>query len=123
MSVLLDTSILVDLLRGKPAALAFVGGLAKPPSLSVVTVAELRAGQRSAREAVTIDQLVGSYAIHDASLAVAERAGAYLRQYRKSHQLDMADILIAATAAHHGLALATLNLKHFPMFTHLTAPY
>ncbi len=70
-----------------------------------------------------VDQLVASYTIHEASLAIAERAGVYLRQFRKSHHLDMADILIAATASHHNLPLATLNLKHFPMFPHLEAPY
>jgi predicted nucleic acid-binding protein len=123
MSVLLDTSVLVDVLRGKPEALAFVDRLAAPPALSVVTVAELRAGERSTRETGMVDRLIASYTIHDASLAIAERAGAYLRQYRKSHRLDMADILIAATAAHHDLVLATLNLKHFPMFPHLAAPY
>ena len=31
--------------------------------------------------------------------------------------------LIAATAEHHGLDLATLNVKHFPMFKRLKAAY
>ena len=33
------------------------------------------------------------------------------------------DALIAATAKAHGLPLATLNIKHFPMFDGLTRPY
>jgi predicted nucleic acid-binding protein len=123
MSYLLDTTVLVDLLRGKPAAAVFVNGLAVRPTLSVITVAELRAGERSAKEAGMIDALVASYAIADISLAVAERAGGYLKAFRKSHRLDMADVLIAATAAEGRLPLATLNLKHFPMFPDLTAPY
>jgi predicted nucleic acid-binding protein len=123
MSHLLDTTILVDLLRGKAAATAFVNGLAERPTLSVVTVAELRAGQRSAKEAGMIDALITAYAVHDIGLGVAERAGAYLKQFAKSHRLDMADVLIAATAAEAKLPLATLNLKHFPMFPHLAAPY
>ncbi len=40
-----------------------------------------------------------------------------------SHGLDDIDALIAATAEHHGLRLATLNVKHFPMFPKLRRAY
>lgn len=123
MSVLLDTSIIVDLLRGKPAAVNYVQGRKERPHLSVVSVAELRAGQRSIDEARRIDAIIASYALHDVTLEIAERAGGFLKTYRKSHRLDMADVLVAATATEHGLKLATLNLKPFPMFPHLEAPY
>ena len=33
------------------------------------------------------------------------------------------DAIIAATAEHHGLRLATLNVKHFPMFPKLKRAY
>lgn len=123
MSVLLDTSIIVDLLRGKPAAVNYVQGRKERPHLSVVSIAELRAGQRSTDEARRIDGIITTYALHDVTPEIAERAGSFLKLYRRSHRLDMADVLIAATAAEHGLQLATLNLKHFPMFPHLEAPY
>ena len=123
MSVLLDTSIIVDLLRGKPAAVNYVQGRKERPHLSVVSVAELRAGQRSINEARRIDAIIASYSLHDVTLEIAERAGGFLKTYRKSHRLDMADVLVAATATEHGLKLATLNLKPFPMFPHLEAPY
>lgn len=32
---------------------------------------------------------------------------------RKGHNPGLADVLIAATALHHGMTLATLNRKHF----------
>ncbi len=51
------------------------------------------------------------------------RAGVFLRLYRSSHGLDMPDALIAATAEHHGLQLATLNVKRFPMFPKLKPAY
>jgi predicted nucleic acid-binding protein len=47
---------------------------------------------------------------------IARRAGEWLKHYRASHGIDDFDALIAATAEQHGLPLATLNLKHFPMF-------
>ena len=48
--------------------------------------------------------------------AIAQRAGEYLRTYRRSHQgIDLADYLIAATVDIKEAALSTLNVKHFPM--------
>ncbi len=123
MSVLLDTSIMIDLLRGRTEAAGYLQSLTMVPHLSVVTVAELRAGQRSTEEARRIDAIVRAYAIHEVTLEVAERAGGYLKTFHKSHGLDMADVLIAATVAELDLPLATLNLKHVPMFPHLRAPY
>jgi predicted nucleic acid-binding protein len=47
--------------------------------------------------------------------AAAMLAGEYLNTYAKSHDLQIADALIAATASIAGEELATLNTKHFPM--------
>ncbi|KAA3419994.1 PIN domain-containing protein, partial [Streptococcus pneumoniae] len=53
----------------------------------------------------------------------ASLAGDYVRQYGPSHGVDPIDALIAATAKSANLQLATLNLKHFPMFKGLKRPY
>lgn len=56
--------------------------------------------------------------------AVARTAGLHLRAFRRSHPgIDLADYLIAATAEEEGARLATLNVKHFPMFEGLEAPW
>ncbi len=120
---LLDTCIVIDVLRQRVEAINFIATLVVQPSISVVTIAALRAGQRSLHEARQIDHALSGYIVCDATSSVAEQAGVYLRSFAKSHALDTPDALIAATAAHHGLPLATLNLKHFPMFPHLAAPY
>lgn len=121
--ILLDTNILIDLLRGKPEAEAFILRFPAPPTLSVVTVTELRAGARAAAETARINAILASYTISPVSLEIAERAGALLKQYRASHAVDTVDGVIAATALIEGLPLATLNLKHFPMFPGLERPY
>lgn len=46
-----------------------------------------------------------------------------MRHYRASHAIDLPDALIAAAAEHHGLTLATLNVKHFPMLNGLRRAY
>lgn len=122
-TALLDTCVLIDVLRGKDAAAAFVFGLPDTPALSAVTVMELFAGCRNARERDRIDGLLSLCAIHDVNRAIAAIAGDYVRQFGPSHGTDPIDALIAATAKAHGLPLATLNLKHFPMFAGLDRPY
>jgi len=121
--MLLDTCVIIDLLRGKTAALDFVEALAGTPALSAVTVTELVAGCRNAKERRAIDALLSHYIIHDIGLEIAALAGDYIRRYGPSHDMDPIDGLIAATAAVLGLPLATLNLRHFPMFAGLTRPY
>lgn len=42
-------------------------------------------------------------------------AGEYLRQYRKSHSLELGDALIAAATVQNRAALWTRSRKHYPM--------
>ena len=121
--VLLDTCIMIDVLRGKPAAFDFVSSLESAPALSAVTVTELVAGCRNIKERRQIDRLLSHYVLHDINRDVASLAGDYVRRYGPSHGTDPIDALIAATAKAAGLPLATLNVKHFPMFAGLSRPY
>ncbi len=58
------------------------------------------------------------------SEAVARRAGDLGRRWRRSRPgIGVADLAIAATVEHVDGTLATRNLKHFPMFKGLRAPY
>lgn len=121
--MLLDTCIVIDLLRGREDAFAFVTGLAEAPALSVITATELLAGIRNARERRKIERLLAVYTVYDIDLAIAVLAGDFVRRYGPSHGVDPIDALIAATAKRHKTGFATLNLKHFPMFKALTRPY
>lgn len=121
--MLLDTCIVIDVLRGREAALSFIERLTDPPALSVITATELIAAIRNVRERRRIERLLEVYSIHDIGLEIASLAGDYVRQYGPSHGVDPIDALIAATAKTGGFELATLNLKHFPMFKGLTRPY
>ena len=121
--MLLDTCILIDILRRQASAVAFLNGLAAKPSFSVASLSELRAGQRGERDKRAVDELVATGILIDIDRPIAEIAGELLRRYQKSHALGLGDALIAATAIHHQLQLVTLNLKHFPMFPDLKRPY
>ena len=47
-----------------------------------------------------------------------------MHEYRRSHAgIGPGDYLIAATALAGGLELATLNIRHYPMYPGLTRPF
>ena len=123
MSALLDTNVLIDHLRNREPAVDFITKLPRKPAASVVTLCELMAGARSRKEEEAIASLACWIRFLNVDTAIARRAGEHIRQYGQSHGIDDLDALIAATADHHGLALATLNVKHFPMFPRLKPAY
>jgi hypothetical protein len=120
---LVDSTVLVDYIRDALPAVAFLEALEKRPFLSVVSHMELYAGAKSRREEARIARLLDSFGSFDIDESIAGRAGKFLKHYRASHGIDDADALIAATAEHHGLKLATANVKHFPMFPKLKPAY
>ena len=46
---------------------------------------------------------------------VGRQAGTYMRQFSKSHSVEIADALIAACATLNRAELWTRNRKHYPM--------
>lgn len=123
--ILVDSDILIAHLRGLTAARDWLLDARGegPLAISVVSTAELIGGMRSAerREAW---QLLASFRVEPVTEIIARRAGDLTRQYRRSHSgIGLGDYLIAATADVKGYQLATLNVKHFPMFKGLRPPF
>lgn len=115
--VLLDSDVVIDVLRGRAGiaeGLAATEARGVPTYCCAITWAEVGAGLRRGEEAATEDffQARGEVVI-DAD--AGRRAGAYLSRYARSHGVEIADALIAAAASTAGLALWTLNRKHYPM--------
>jgi len=132
VTVLLDTSVVIDLLRGNRAALDAVRGAVEAGhdlAASVVVKVEVLAGMRPHEEQPTRRLLDGISWIAVDDL-IAEGAGMFASQYARSHSgIDPMDYIIAATAhvigapEDAGAALWTRNVRHFPMFTDLASPY
>ncbi len=60
----------------------------------------------------------------EADESVSEAAGALGRRYLRSHPgIEVSDLIVAALAQHLDADLKTTNLKHFPVFKRLKAPY
>jgi predicted nucleic acid-binding protein len=120
---LVDTSVLIDVLRGSEIAAGWLASLEAVPSCSELTRAEVLRGVRSPERAPT-DRLLSALAWVSVDEPVSRRAGELGRQYRRSHPgLSIVDLLIAATAQLLDADLATANVRHYPMFPGLAPPY
>jgi predicted nucleic acid-binding protein len=111
--VLLDSDILIDHLRGYELARQYLKRFETGEMqgyLSIITVAELAAGQmRQEQEEEKVQQLLALFTHIALDFAIAWRGGEIRRQYHTR----LADALIAATALSRHLPLSTRNLQHF----------
>ena len=115
--LLLDSTVLIDALRGRPAAarLAAIRRTGSEPWACVISVEEIWRGLRAGEEVVARRLFNG---LRLAPLGVPEgmRAGAWRRAFaRRGITLHQTDCLIAAAAAGINAALATANVDDFPM--------
>lgn len=123
MSVVLDTTVLIDHLRGSSLAGEYIAELGAPPSCSEVTRVEILRGLRS-KERRGAERLFALIAWVPVDEKVARRAGELGRRWLRSHPgIGVPDLAIAATAELLEAELGTNNLKHFPMFEGLQVPY
>lgn len=84
MPYLIDSDVLIDVSRGKAAAVEYVNALTEGWGISQVS-----------------------------ALAIGSHAYELLKRYAKSHGLHVFDSLVAATALEEGLTLVTRNRRHF----------
>lgn len=123
MSVVFDTSVLIDVLRGDTAAVSYVRNLPEVPICSEVTRIEVARGLRS-RERSAAEQLFRALRWLPVDEPIARRAGELGRRWgRHRPVIALADLVIAATTEQIDAELATANVRHFPMFEDLQAPY
>lgn len=116
-SILIDTNIIIDHLRGKSAALEFLELNIKDGKkllLSVIARVELMSGMRPDEEA-KIESFLSIFEEVVINRDVAVIAGRYMNTYARSHGLNTADAIIAASAKFRSATLYTLNIKHFPL--------
>jgi predicted nucleic acid-binding protein len=121
--LLVDTDVVVDYLRGHPRAVAFIRSHSRRILLPTIVVAELFAGVRGDAEREALDRFIGLFTVVPISTEIARVGGLHANRYRKSHGMGLADAIIAATAEAANAELCTLNVKHYPMFPNLRAPY
>lgn len=114
---ILDSTVLIDYLRGRPAvarvaALHDAGDIA---ATTAINVEEIVRGLRPA-EVEAAATLFTGLVVLPIDKRAAWQAGEWRRTFAsKGVTLWQADCLIAATAANHGGSLVTANTRDFPM--------
>ena len=117
-AVILDSDVAIEVLRQRDDRIqSRWAELAASDTLLVyspVSAAEVWHGTRDAeRESVSAWFAMMTCVPIDSAIGI--KAGEYLRQFHRSHSVELGDALIAATASIHGLQLWTRNTKHYPM--------
>ena len=117
-AILLDTTVLIDLLRGRPGAttrLRAVRTAGDQPYASAVNVEEVVRGLRTP-EVGAARSLLAGLRIVELGDAEGWRAGEWRRDAAvRGSTLTQADCLVAAAAASIGGRIATGNPRDFPV--------
>ena len=117
-AVLVDSDILIEVFRARnQTILARWSGVSQNdtmPLYSPVSEAELWHGVLPHEQGRLRDLFAAMICI-PIDVGIGRLAGDYLRQFAKSHGLDLGDALIAATVSHHKVELWTRNRRHYPM--------
>ncbi len=116
--ILVDSDVLIEITRGRAARILAIweelSETAEPIACSPITVAELWHGARP-HEHDALARLFRALLCLPIDHEIGCQGGEYLSRYHRSHNLQIGDALIAATASVHRAALWTMNRKHFPM--------
>ena len=126
MQILLDTDIMIDVIRQFTPALSWLSSLAQTTIvLPRYVVLELLQGCQNKSQQIVVQQTLTQCRIIWPTEAACNNATTMFAQYHLSHNLGFIDALIAQTAIEHALPLHTFNQKHYSFITNLTTtqPY
>ena len=124
--VFVDTDVMVDILRGYPAATEWLASLADEPIvLSGFVYAELLQGCRNKKDQEDLQKKIAEYDILWPAAETCNRAIDVFAEHFLSDGLGILDALIGQTAADLDISLQTFNAKHYSCVPGLKAaePY
>ena len=113
--ILLDSDVLIDLLRKHPPAVAWFDALQEDEELAVsgYVVMELIQGCRNKGEQDRVQRELAPYGVVWLSQTDCDRALDVFAMYRLSHNAGLLDVLIGQTAVALGAPLHTFNQRHY----------
>lgn len=118
MRLLLDTPVLIDVLRSRQGRRELLAELARGGhslATTALNVAEVFAGMRPEEQKQT-EALLDVLDCYALTRTAGQLAGTLKNKWaRKGRTLTLADTIVAAIALEHGCTLMTDNRKDFPM--------
>jgi predicted nucleic acid-binding protein len=118
---LLDTDVVIDLMRGFTPAVSWFESLGnqEAPALPGFVVMELICGCRNAAELQVLKERLRPFKIQRPAVRDLDKALIDLWNFRLSHGFKILDALIARSATAHGATLYTFNTKDFSLISGL----
>jgi predicted nucleic acid-binding protein len=125
--ILLDSDVLIDLLRKYPPAVGWFDALPQDEELVVsgYVVMELIQGCRNKAEQERLQRELAPYGVVWLAPPDCDQALEVFVAYRLSHNAGMLDVLIGQTAVVLGVPLHTFNQRHYSFIPGIqtTQPY
>jgi predicted nucleic acid-binding protein len=110
---ILDSDVVIDLIKKAPPALAWLKQQTAQPSITVTTWLEIIQGARGGKvEQAAHKRVLDLFSLEYPTQVDMDWAMNQLLKYRLSHSVDANDCLIAAVAFRLNIPLYTRNLKH-----------
>jgi predicted nucleic acid-binding protein len=106
--ILLDTNILIEIFKGNENIASKLSSINDYFAISSITQMELYYGAFNKREVSQLERFLSDFNIYHLTLAISIKAVELIKTYSKSHNLNLPDALIAATAIIKQTPLITL---------------
>ena len=116
----LDTNVLIEILKNNQSTIKQVESLSPPLFVSVISAMELLYGALNKNELKKLQQFLSLFTIIQLDEKISQKAFVLIAQYSKSHTLDIPDALIAASCLENNKSLFTYNRKDFRFIPKLT---
>ena len=124
--LVLDSDVLIEILRGRPEAGQWLISLgSQTVGISVLTRMEILQGARNQQEQTTLIVQLNCYELVFLDAGDAIQALTWFETYHLSHGVGIMDCLIAASALRIGKPFYTFNVRHYRSFAALQSqePY
>jgi predicted nucleic acid-binding protein len=118
IDLLLDSSIVIDAANQQARAVAYIREslVARFPAIHTITFAEVIVGTRNGRELFKLQRFLRPFTLEYPTIEDWPIAIDHLSRLHLSHNVDLPDCLIAATALRLAIPVATVNDRHFRLF-------
>jgi predicted nucleic acid-binding protein len=111
--IILDTNILIEILKGKSVTIKKVESFEKELCISSINAMELFYGAFNKAEIKKLEKFISLFTIIYPDETISYKAMKLVKKYAKSHSLDIPDSIIASTSLHYKCELFTYNQKDF----------
>lgn len=111
--IVLDTNILIEVLKGNREIVRQLEESHLTYAISAISAMELYYGALNKAELLKLQKFISLFEVIELNKSISNIATELIFEYSKSHNLDIPDSLIAATAMENNLKLYTLNIKDF----------